>query len=87
MNNSNKKHSIALVIYGEEGSTKNALTDDKYKALANGMIEAGFTVDSVLYNDNQADRLKTELAKYSAVLVWVNPIEQGTDRKRLDALL
>src|SRR4029078_6036654 len=83
MNNS----SIALMIYGEPGSSKNALTDEKYKKLAAHFTEKGFTVDSVLYHDSICSKLENDLLKYAAILVWVNPIEQGTRRKQLDAFL
>ena len=83
-----KKHrSIALVLYGEPGSSRNALTDDKYKKLAEALIEAGYTVETVLYHDSIAGQLEDKLTGFSAILVWVNPIEQGNSRTRLDALL
>lgn len=82
-----RNSSIALMIFGEPGSARNALTEEKYRKLAGHFIEKGFLVDSVLYHDSFADKYKTELLKYNAILVWVNPIEQGSDRKILDALL
>jgi len=78
---------IALMIYGEPGSTKSALTEEKYRKLAAHFIEKGFAVDSVLYHNSIADKLEKELLKYHAILVWVNPIEHGNDRKILDSLL
>jgi hypothetical protein len=82
-----KKNSIALMIFGEPGSLRNALTEEKYKRLAVHFSEKGFAVDSVLYHDSISDKLENELLKYDAILVWVNPIEQGGDRKILDTLL
>jgi Domain of unknown function (DUF6815) len=82
-----KNYSIALMIFGEPGSARNALTEEKYKKLAAHLIEKGFNVDSVLYNDTISDRLAKDLTRYNAILVWVNPIEQQGDRKILDALL
>jgi hypothetical protein len=82
-----KKNSIALLIFGEPGSTRNALTEEKYKKLATHFVEKGFNVDSVLYHDSVSGKLAKELLKYNAILVWVNPIEQHGDRKILDALL
>lgn len=79
--------SVALMIYGDINSGRNALTEEKYKDLAIAFSSQGFQIESVLYNDTAADKLTDELLKYDAVLVWVNPIEQGSDRKRLDALL
>jgi len=82
-----KKNSIALLIFGEPGSTRNALIEEKYKKLAAHFLEKGFEVDSVLYHDSVSGKLAKELLKYNAILVWVNPIEQQGDRKILDALL
>src|SRR5690349_11962711 len=78
---------IAFLIYGGVNSDRNALTEEKYKDLANAFLSKGFRVKSVLYNDDAADKLAIELLQFDAVLVWVNPIEQGNDRKKLDALL
>jgi hypothetical protein len=80
-------YNIALLIYGEPGSGRNALTEEKYKDLAAAFSSDGFHAESVLYNDESARRLATELLKFDALLVWVNQVEQGHDRKRLDALL
>lgn len=82
-----QNHSIALMIYGEPGSAKNVLTEEKYKKLAANFIEKGFDLHSVCYHNSVADTLSKELLKFDAILVWVNPIEQQGDRKRLDALL
>jgi len=82
-----KKNTIALMIFGEPGSARNALTEEKYKRLAVYFNEKGFAVDSVLYHDSISDKLETDLLKYDAILVWINPIEQGGDRTILDALL
>ena len=77
----------ALMIYGDINSGRNALTEEKYKDLAIAFSSEEFKIESVLYNDEASHKLADELLKYDAVLVWVNPIEQGNDRKRLDALL
>ena len=79
--------SVALMIYGDINSGRDALTEEKYKDLATSFSSQGFNIESVLYNDETADKLSAELLKYDAVLVWVNPIEQGHDRKKLDSLL
>ena len=63
------------MIYGDSNSGRAAF------------VSGGFKVKSILYNDNFADDLITALLKFDAILVWVNPIEQGNDRKKLDSLL
>jgi hypothetical protein len=83
----NKRNDIAILVFGDANSGRNALTEEKYKDLATAFTTEGFGVTSVLYNDNDADKLRIELPEFDAVLVWVNPIEQGKDRKKLDLLL
>jgi hypothetical protein len=82
-----KSGPIALMIFGEPGSGRNALAEEKYKKLAALFNEKKFVVDSVIYHDSIAGKLAKELTRYKAILVWVNPLEQGRDRKILDALL
>jgi len=82
-----KKPWVALMIYGDTGSERNALTNENYRLLADAFLTRGFGVTSVLYNDNLAPTLAQELLQFDAVLVWVNPIEGGKDRQILDALL
>lgn len=82
-----KAGSVAIIIYGGSNSGRNALTEEKYRDLAHAFSEQGFAVSSVLYNDEAADTLAGELLKFDAILVWVNPVEKGKDRKILDALL
>ena len=81
------RNCVALMIYGDSNSNRDALTEEKYKDLAVTFSSQGFNIESVLYNDQSADKLAIELLQFDAVLVWVNPIEQGTNRKKLDSLL
>lgn len=82
-----KPSSVALMIYGEPGSSKSVFTEVKYKKLAGYLVERRFTADSVLYHDTIAEKPEKDLLKYNVILVWVNPIEQGRGRTVLDALL
>ena len=79
--------SVALMIDGDVNSNRNALTEEKYKDLAIAFSSQGFNIESVSYNDIAAGKLSLDLLKFDAVLVWVNPIEQGNNRVKLDALL
>lgn len=83
----NKPYSIALLLYGGVDSGRDALSEEKYKALADAFCARGFSVASVLYSDERQEDLYPELLAYDIVLVWVNPIEQGKDRRSLDTLL
>jgi hypothetical protein len=79
--------SVALLVYANIDSTRDALAEEKYKDLAAAFSANGANIRSISYNDDSAGKLTHELLEFDAVLVWVNPIEQGKDRKRLDALL
>jgi hypothetical protein len=81
------RKTIALLVYGDTHSQRDAVTEEKYKDLAGAFSAQGFAIKSVSYNDEEADKLRTTLLNFDAILVWVNPIEQGKDRKRLDMLL
>jgi hypothetical protein len=78
---------IAILIFGEPGSARNALTEEKYAPLATFLTGKGFRVDSKLYHDSRREFLENELAEYAVILVWVNPVEKGFTRSKLDELL
>jgi hypothetical protein len=80
-------NALAILIYGKKDSARDALAEDKYRDLAAAFISQGYDVRSVLYSDEQAAELAPKLLAFNMVLVWVNPIEQGNDRSRLDSLL
>jgi len=80
-------NNLAIMVYGNADSGRDALTEDKYKELAIAFSLQGFNVKSVLYHDELRDNLLKALSEFDAVLVWVNPIEQGNDRRKLDSLL
>jgi hypothetical protein len=60
-------------------------------AKLHGMFEAladlGVEAEPVVYGDDRVDAVRAQLLELDGVLVWVNPIEHGLDRSRLDALL
>ena len=82
--------SIALILYGDSNSTRNAFTDDNFKGLAESLTESGFNVESVLYHHSKAKQFQTELERFTAVLSWVNPkerTERSEDNLDLDDVL
>ncbi|HST26264.1 MAG TPA: Cj0069 family protein [Gaiellaceae bacterium] len=56
-----------------------------------GMFSAfadlGGRAEPVVYSDEAVDSVRTQLLGLDGALVWVNPIERGLDRSRLDPLL
>ena len=53
-----KAYSIAILVFGEINSGRNALIEDKYKGLALAFSAKGIRVDSLIYNDLLAERLE-----------------------------
>lgn len=49
--------------------------------------ELGIEAEPVVFSDDAVDAVSEQLLQLDGVLVWVNPIEQGLDRSRLDPLL
>jgi hypothetical protein len=49
--------------------------------------DVGLEPVPAVYNDDFADEVLEQLKSVDMVLVWVNPIEQGRDRTRLDSIL
>jgi len=78
---------VGIMLYCAPGNTRNVFTEEKYSALAESFVESGLAVKTILSNDICADSYRDGLKNFDALLVWVNPIEQGHDRKILDQLL
>jgi hypothetical protein len=49
--------------------------------------DLGVAAAPVVYSDDLTDSVRDHLLELDGVLVWVNPIEQGLDRSKLDPLL
>lgn len=78
---------VGIMLYCAPGNTRDVFTEEKYRALAESFVQHCIPVETVLYNDTLVDLYRDSLRKLDALLVWVNPIEQGHDRKVLDQLL
>ena len=61
--------------------------DQLFDPLAEAFAAEGITAEAVLYAEPQAEKVRQELLRLGAVLVWVDPISNGQDRAGLDALL
>jgi len=49
--------------------------------------DLGVRAESVIYSDDSVDLVRDRLLGLDGVLVWVNPIQNGLNRSKLDALL
>jgi len=83
----NSPYNIAILLYATSGKQRDASKEEKYSALVEAFINEGFQVQTLSYSDEKADQLTTDLQQFDMVLVWINPMEDGNDRKRLDKML
>jgi len=79
---------IAIVSYGDEAK-KRSITPEtsRFADLFTAFSEKNVRAELVLYNDNICEEVRKKLIDTDGVLVWVNPIEHGSDRSKLDAML
>jgi hypothetical protein len=78
---------LGILLYGNHAGSRNAFEEEKYAELANAFLSAGFEVETISYNDALTVLVYEDLVVFDAILVWVNPIEQGNNRHRLDRML
>lgn len=79
---------VGLLWHGDrEDRDKATLTGSRFEPTADALRAVGIEPVPVIYNDDFADEVNGQLSHLDAVLVWVNPIEQGHDRTILDAVL
>lgn len=79
---------MALVWHGDRAARDTVNREEhRFSAVAQALRAVGVESEPAVYNDAFADEVREQLLQVDGALVWVNPIEQGNDRSRLDALL
>jgi len=79
---------VAIVWRGDRetrsGATK---TNSRYYRIFEELEAAGFAPEPAVFDEAFADEVLQQLLAVDAVLVWVNPLDDGKTRKVLDPLL
>ena len=79
---------VALVWRGEAAErTRVRLVDSRFAAMGHALSEAGFAPEPCIYSEAAETAVRAQLLGVGAVLVWVNPLQDGLRRTALDALL
>ena len=79
---------IGLLSRGDRSSGRqSARAEARLAPLVTAFAELDVAVEPVVYGDDQIDDVGQQLLGLDGVLVWVNPVQDGADRSRLDALL
>ena len=79
---------IAILWRGDEAARRSATAESgRFKAVFAALADLGVEAVPVVYEDDVVEAVRAELLTLDGVLVWVNPIHEGRDRAKLDALL
>ena len=79
---------VAILYPGNYETRQNASPENNrlapvFQALAN----LGVHTEPAVYNDEFCEEVRLQLTLVDAVLVWMNPIQNGVDRSVLDSML
>lgn len=64
-----------------------SFTGGRFEAFAAAIRAEGLVPEPCVYAEEVEDDVERQLESLDAVLVWVNPTQDGRDRRRLDAML
>ena len=78
---------IGILLYGTDAQARDVFAEDKYRLLAEKMVERQWEVRTLTYHDSRREALRREARACDAVLVWINPFEPQLDRSALDSFL
>ena len=79
---------LAIVWRGDP-ETRAAATpeNNRYHKIFSELIALGVDAEPAVYCEELHDEVRAQLMTADGVLVWVNPLQEGRTRERLDALL
>ncbi len=79
---------VAILWRGDEAARRSASPEtSRFTTVFAALADLGIDAEPVVYEDDVLDAVRTKLATFDGVLVWVNPIHEGRNRANLDALL
>ncbi len=79
---------VGILWHGDAAARHDATPEtSRFRAVFAAMADAGVVAEPVVYEDAVADAVRAQLTALDGVLVWVNPIHEGHNRAKLDALL
>ncbi|MBZ0306562.1 MAG: Cj0069 family protein, partial [Anaerolineae bacterium] len=86
--NNDRDIKIAIVYPGDYETRQMATADNnRFSPLFHALTELGVKAEPAVYHPDFWDEVYQQLLQVDGVLVWVNPVQDGHDRTRLDAML
>ena len=84
----NDRCRVALLYPGDcEARRRAAPGESRFLRLFQALTALGMEAEPAVYHDDFREEVRRQIERVDAVLVWVNPIEDGRDRSVLDAML
>jgi hypothetical protein len=82
------RHKIAIVWRGNPASRAAATPENnRYRQIFSELLALGIDAEPAVYCEEMQDEVLAQLMKAEGALVWVNPLEGGHTREKLDVLL
>lgn len=82
------RHKIAIVWRGDAASRAVATPqNNRYRQIFSELLALGIEAEPAVYCEEMQDEVRAQLVRAEGALVWVNPLEGGRTREKLDALL
>ena len=79
---------VAILYPGDLEIRRKATTENnRFATIFRALAGAGINAEPAVYHDDFCDEVREQLMRMDAVLVWMNPIQDGRDRTMLDAML
>jgi hypothetical protein len=79
---------LALLRRGDrEGRLTTTPQNSRLSQVFEALAALGVHAEPAIYAEDMAEEVREQLLNFDGVLVWVDPISQGQDRRELDALL
>jgi hypothetical protein len=84
----NRGGRIAVLYPGDQDDRVSATTENnRFADLFRAFAARGLDAEPAVYHDDISGKVRDQLMQVDAVLVWVNPIQDGRNRSVLDAML
>src|SRR5262245_25250769 len=83
-----RSYRVAIVFPADpERRRKTRLEDSRFAQIAAALADQGIDVEGAPYVHDAVEELRAQLKRVDGVLVWINPIVEGRDRRALNKVL
>jgi hypothetical protein len=79
---------VGVLSHGNAEARRTVTAEgSRFSPIFSALADFGIVAEPVVYDDSMIGEVRAQLLAMDGVLVWVNPISNGQNRARLDALL